>query len=281
MIRQRVSFAVAGALVAGTALTVGLAGPASAAATAYDPNFTPASGDLVGVGSDTIEIALDYLAKGADGAAGFNAGTAGFKIASFAAAGDPATVTLRSGSAAIARSTINGSGSGKSKLYGTGNNADVNFARSSSTLSAAEISAGLQQYPFAVDGLKLAVSATVPSNAPETISPADLVRIYSGAVTNWSQLGGTPRCHQAVRPADDIGHVLVLHLTADGRQLRQRRDARGHRGDEPGARRDPHQERPERDRPVLDGTRQEPDQQHQAGEGLQGLPRGLQRGPPG
>lgn len=192
MIRQRVSFAVAGALVAGTAMTVGLAGPASAANTAYDPNFTPAAGDLVGVGSDTIEIALDYLAKGANGVNGFNAGAAGFKIASFAAAGDPATVTLRSGAAAIARSTINGSGSGKAKLYSTGNNPDVNFARSSSSLNAAEISAGLQQYPFAVDGLKLAVSGAATSNAPATISPADMVKIYSGQVTNWSQLGGTP-----------------------------------------------------------------------------------------
>lgn len=216
MIRQRVSFAVAGALVASTALTVGLAGSANAATTAYDPNFTPAAGDLVGVGSDTIEIALDYLAKGSGSVNGFNAGSAGFKIASFAAAGDPATVTLRSGSAAIARSTINGSGSGKAKLYGTGNNPDVNFARSSSSLNAAEVSAGLQQFPFAVDGLKLAVSATVASNAPDTISPADLVRIYSGAVTNWSQLGGTPGVIKPYVPPTTSGtySFFISQLTA-------------------------------------------------------------------
>lgn len=192
MIRQRVSFAVAGAIVASTAMSVGLAGPASAANTAFDPSTTPVAGDLVGVGSDTIEIVLDYLAKGANGTAGFNAGASGFKLASFAAAGDPASVTLRTGSAPVLRSTINGSGSGKSKLYGTGNNTDINFARSSSSLNAAEVTAQLRQYPFAVDGLKLAVSAGVTSNAPATVSPADMVKIYSGAVTNWSQLGGTP-----------------------------------------------------------------------------------------
>lgn len=190
MIRQRVSFAMAGAIVAGTALTVGLAGPASAATTPYDPSFVPGAGDLVGVGSDTIEIALDYLSKGHDGTPGFNSlGTPGFKIASWAAAGDPATVSLREGHPAIARSTINGSGSGKKMLWGTTNNPDVNFARSSSSLSTDEANSQLQQIPFAVDGLKLAVAASA-TNAPATITPAQMVGIYDGSITNWSQIGG-------------------------------------------------------------------------------------------
>ena len=47
MIRQRISLAVAGAVVATTALTAGLALPASATESAYDPGFTSAAGDLV------------------------------------------------------------------------------------------------------------------------------------------------------------------------------------------------------------------------------------------
>ncbi len=189
MIRQRVSLAVAGAFVASAALTAGLASPASAVDTPYDPAFVPASGDLVGVGSDTIEIALDYLTKGHSTDLGFN-NTVGntFDVASWAAAGTPATISLREGHPAITRP--NGSGAGKALLYGAGNNTDVNFARSSSSLNAAEVSAGLQQFPFAVDGLKLAVDAT-STNAPATITPAQLVQIYSGAVTNWDQIGGS------------------------------------------------------------------------------------------
>lgn len=187
MIRQRVSLAVAGAVVATTALTAGLAAPASAAISTspYDPGFTPNAGDLVGVGSDTIEIALDNIAKGITGTAGYNASHADGRIASFAAA--PAgEIVLRDGSTAITRP--NGSGAGKSLLHGASNNADVSFARSSSSLNATEVSDGLQQIPFAVDGLKLAVSST--TNAPAVITPDQMVKIYSGTITNWNQIGG-------------------------------------------------------------------------------------------
>ena len=67
MIRQRVSLAVAGAFVASSAFTLGIVSPASAAATPYDPTFAPTTGDLVGVGSDTSEIVLDYLTTQLDG----------------------------------------------------------------------------------------------------------------------------------------------------------------------------------------------------------------------
>lgn len=215
MIRKRVSFAVAGAIVASSALSVGLAAPASAADTQFDPGFVPAAGDLVGVGSDTIEIALDHLAKGANGTAGFNASGAGYKVASFAAAGTPTDVVLRSGSASIPRSTINGSGAGKNKLYGAGNNTDVSFARSSSSLNPTEVSAGLQQFPFAVDGLKLGVSATA-TNAPATITPSQLVAIYSGAVTNWSEIGGQPGLIKPYVPQAGSGTLsfFTAQLTA-------------------------------------------------------------------
>jgi hypothetical protein len=186
MIRQRVSLAVAGAVVASAGLTAGLATSASAAPTIYDPTFTPTAGDLAGAGSDTSEIVLDYLTKGHNGIDGFNAGKTTGRVASFAAGTDPATVSLKGG-AAITRP--NGSGAGKTLLYGSNNNAELDFARSSSTLSAAEISGNLQQAAFAVDGLRLAVS-TAGTNAPATISGATLVKIYDGTYKKWSDVPG-------------------------------------------------------------------------------------------
>ncbi len=187
MIRQRVSLAVAGAVVASAGLTAGLATSASAAPTIYDPSFTPTTGDLAGAGSDTSEIALDYLTKGHNGIEGFNADKSTGRIASFAAGSDPATVVLKSGSAAITRP--NGSGAGKTLLRKATNNADLDFARSSSGLSTAEIADDLQQSPFAVDGLKLAASAS-STNAPASISNSDMVGIYQGTITKWNQLAG-------------------------------------------------------------------------------------------
>jgi hypothetical protein len=181
MIRQRVSLAVVGAVVAGTALSTGLVSPAMAAST-YDPGFTPSSTDLVGVGSDTIEIVMHDVANAYNATAAASTG----RIASFAAA-PKENITIRDG---VSIERPNGSGSGKNALYGTTNQAGVSFARSSSTLSAAEISAGLRQYAFAVDGLRLAVSNATATHAPSTITAADMVNIYNGTYKTWGQIPG-------------------------------------------------------------------------------------------
>ena len=152
--------------------------PASA-----DPSFTPTAADVIGVGSDTSQDALTYLADGRDGVAGYNAGRSTGRLASYNATGG-GNITLPSGS--IARP--NGSGAGKKLLYGSGNNTDVDFARSSSAIDATEKSAGLFAFPFAKDTLALATAKT--TNAPASISAADMVKIYNGTVTDWSQLGG-------------------------------------------------------------------------------------------
>lgn len=184
MKRSKVSI-LGGALLAG-ALAITLATPAAA-----DP--TPQPKDVVGVGSDTSQFAVNYLADGVTSGGSFNPGfnstASGARLFSFDAlkADGPATIVLKAGTAAINRP--NGSTAGKNTLYGSGNNASVNFARSSSGPNAAQNAAGLWHVPFAVDGLKLAVATT--SNAPASISPAQLVQIYSGAVTNWNQIGGS------------------------------------------------------------------------------------------
>ncbi len=169
------------------AASLSLAAPAVA-----DPaaGYAPASSDVIGVGSDTSEFALAYLADGASGTPGYNATNPANKLVSWnaiAPAGAPTTINLPGNPAAT---RPNGSGAGKKTLYGAGNVPEIDFARSSAALDATEKQAGLQAFPFAKDSLALATAKT--SNAPATISAADMVRIYSGTVTNWSQLGGAP-----------------------------------------------------------------------------------------
>lgn len=171
---------VIAAAVAGS--VVGLtAGPASAAE-ADDPGFTPVAGDLIGVGSDTSQHTLHLLGQG------WNAQTPApsFRVASFAALGG-GKIALPSGEI----NRPNGSGAGKGLLYGANNNTDVDFARSSSGPSTTEVQAGLQFFPFALDTLTMAVSNSVPSNAPTSLTPAQIVGIYKGEITNWTAVGGT------------------------------------------------------------------------------------------
>ncbi|WP_110206699.1 Ig-like domain repeat protein [Nocardioides daejeonensis] len=162
---------------------------AAAPAASADPTFVPQSTDLVGVGSDTSQFALGYLADGhtVNGVAvpGYNAGKSTNRLVSFDATGG-GNVTLVQGATPITRP--NGSGAGKGRLYGTANDADVDYARSSSALNSAEKEAGLQAFPFAVDVLEMAIAKG--SNAPASVSEADLLKIYTGQVTNWSQIGG-------------------------------------------------------------------------------------------
>jgi len=148
------------------------------------PGYVPASSDVIGVGSDTSEFALNYLADGFNGTPGYNGSNPANKLVSWNATGS-ATIAIPSGTTA----RPNGSGAGKGRLYGANEVADVDFARSSSPLNAAEKQAGLQAFPFAQDSLALATAKA--TNAPTSISPADMVRIYRGDVTNWSQLGGS------------------------------------------------------------------------------------------
>ena len=173
--------------VAVLAASLSLAAPALADPTA---GYAPADSDVIGVGSDTSEFALNYLADGNGGVLGYNATGPANKLVSWNAlppAGAAATINLP-GNAAATRP--NGSGQGKAALYGAGNVVQIDFARSSSALSAAEVSADLYAFPFALD--ELALSTTKTSNAPATLTIQDAVKIYNGQVTNWSELGGQP-----------------------------------------------------------------------------------------
>ncbi len=196
MKRNRVSALTAGvAVVVGSALT-SVAPAVAADANPYDPTFVPAASDVVGVGSDTTQIVTHDIARA------YNQGRATGRLASFAADGAPATVTLRAGAAAITRP--NGSGAGKKLLFGTDNDPNVSFARSSSSLSDAEIAGGLKQAAFAVDGLQMAVNAG-STNAPASLTIAQILGIYKGDYTNWSQVGGKPGTIKALIPQSGSG----------------------------------------------------------------------------
>ena len=185
------------------------AGAAHAAVTVDpdDTTFTPTTSDIIGVGSDTSQNALFRLAGAYNGTSPAPAN----RLASFAATSAGEIVLP---SATIARP--NGSGAGKALLYGAGNNTDVDFARSSSALNSNEVAANLQAFPFALDTLKLAVSNQVPSNAPTTITPAQMVQIYDGTVTDWSAIGGTAGTIKPMIPQSGSGtrSFFVSQLTA-------------------------------------------------------------------
>ena len=182
-------------LLAGVATTSIMATALAVAAPAQaDPPFVPDADDIVGVDSDTSMGALSYLAEGNAGVAGYNASAPARRLVSFdaktfAADGvtqtNSTTVVLRDGSAAITRP--NGSTEGKNLLR-TGGNPDVNFARSSSSISSAEASDGLVGFPFAKDTLAMATATT--SNAPAALTEAQIVDIYEGELTNWATIGG-------------------------------------------------------------------------------------------
>lgn len=195
------------AAVASTSLvaaSLALATPAQA-----DPTFVPVEADIVGVGSDTTMYALSYLADGHNGVPGFNEGKSTGRLVSFDAnilnsAGvqtNSTTVVLKAGAAPVTRP--NGSGNGKKTLYGAGNLPDVDFARSSSSLSADETNAGLFQFPFAKDTMALATAKT--TNAPASLTGAQMLQIFKGEVTNWSEVGGTPGVIEVLLPQAGSG----------------------------------------------------------------------------
>ncbi|WP_180936054.1 substrate-binding domain-containing protein [Nocardioides ungokensis] len=176
-----------------TALSLVTLAPASAVyrTDPDDTAFTATAADLIGAGSDTTQHAVKLLADA------WNADSSHtFKVATYAATegGAPkqadATIPLPGGTEAT---RPNGSGDGKSRLYGTGNVPQIDFARSSDALSTTETDNGLKAFPFALDTVVMAVSNSTPSHAPASITVNDLVKIYEcqAGATDWSDFGGT------------------------------------------------------------------------------------------
>jgi ABC-type phosphate transport system substrate-binding protein len=142
-----------------------------------DPGFTPDNDDIVLVGSDTTELALNDLAALYNG----RTPTPAKRLASFDATGTP-QITLRSGQTPINRP--NGSGAGISALC---TNASVSSARSSRGPVATDC-ANLAFLPFATDSLRW-MGNTGITGVP-SLTDAQLTSIYNCTTTNWNQVGG-------------------------------------------------------------------------------------------
>lgn len=176
----------AGALTA-LALTATLALTTTAADA--EPAFVPATADLVGVGGGESQEALTLLAEGDGTTPGWNDTHAASRIASFDAVGDGLTPQIKLNEAHLPINRPTDSAAGNALLYGDHNDTDVDFVRSVTALSEDETSASLRMVPFAKDGLAPVYSATA-TNVPGRILGDELVQIYKGEVTDWSELGG-------------------------------------------------------------------------------------------
>lgn len=162
------------------ASVIGLTSVAASAATDPDDSpGTPVAANLIGVGSDTSQGVMRALADAYGQTSAASAGP----LFTYAATGG-GQIALPNG--AIDRP--NGSGAGKGRLYGANNNADIDFARSSSAQSADETNANLRSFPYALD--TLATVTATSSNAPASLTLAQIVSIYKGDYTNWNQVGG-------------------------------------------------------------------------------------------
>lgn len=147
-------------------------GPAAA-----DPSVTPASTDIVSVGSDTIQSFDNGLS------AAYNATSPASKYYSWDAT--PAgNITPKTGAATIARP--NGSGSGISALN-SNTSATVDIARSSRGPNTGTTDWFI---PFATDAVGW--SAYTGGHAPSNLTSAELKGIYNCTYTTWNSLPTDP-----------------------------------------------------------------------------------------
>ena len=163
--------------------------------------------DLVGIGGDTPQYTLDFLANGdADGDPGFNATGDQRRLVTFDAEPDAngraayygpdegseadllqyPTQVLREGEHPTQRNTS----SGNAILSLENDTSDtINFIFSSSALSSStSYTPALHEYEFGTDSVQLAADTT--TNAPSGLTDADLAGIYEGTYTAWNQIPG-------------------------------------------------------------------------------------------
>jgi ABC-type phosphate transport system substrate-binding protein len=206
------------AAVAAGAVAFGLM---TAGGTAAHADIAPGTGDIVGVGSDTLQYMLDFGADGDfNGNGGYNVGKSQ-RIFSFDATPDAnaragylngssstalkalnPSIVLRAG--AQPRERPNGSGAGITALsFDTAGS--INFARSSSPLSGAQVTAAtgtggvgdLHEVRLAHDSINIATASTGGGSVTHAVplSTDQLKHIYAcdTGFTNWNDtgIGGT------------------------------------------------------------------------------------------
>jgi ABC-type phosphate transport system substrate-binding protein len=194
------SLAAAATLIAGTVTT--------ASASPNDPpkGVTPAAYDIVGVGSNTTEYVMDQLTTGYDATIKKDS-PAHPKVYSYDALPEGANVasptykiTPKAGCATIERP--DGSSAGITALnttqvikYKGDSYACINFARSSRSRKSTDpkdAKGGIVFVAFAKDAITWAVRSKAKggSDAPTSLTLAQLEGIFTCATTNWSKVGG-------------------------------------------------------------------------------------------
>lgn len=172
------------ALAAAATLAVAAVATVSGPALADPPSgTTPSQVDLVGVGSDTTQGVMNHVADAYNAEAwgglthlyGFNATGA-------------ATITPKSGCAEMPRPS--GSSAGISALVADGSTPPcIDYARSSRAKKTDGSEDGLAFFALGRDGVTWVKQAA--SNAPASLTKAQLAGIYNCQLTTWNQVGGT------------------------------------------------------------------------------------------
>jgi ABC-type phosphate transport system substrate-binding protein len=210
----------------GTGLVVIAAALAmTAVPAAADPpgEATPGPTAIVGVGSDTIEYVFDQFSHD------YNASHGGARLYSWDAT-NPTTgaigdvIKFKTGCTGEPRP--DGSGAGLTALStdeggSTAGHPCVDFGRSSSarsTTSPPYAPGGVAYVTLAGDAVTWAANAG--SNAPASLTAAQLNGIYSCSITNWGQVGGRNAPIQAYLPQASSGtrsfFLKAIGVTAPG-----------------------------------------------------------------
>ncbi|HTR69535.1 MAG TPA: substrate-binding domain-containing protein [Mycobacteriales bacterium] len=201
--KATVGLATAGALALALSVTI----PAYA-------DYQPGPSDVVGVGGDTPQYALQFLTDGSATAVdGYNTAGNSYKVVNFNATADangraayaqgstetsPAllnpTDVLRAGTTPIQRTQSSGDAI-KALLADTGSTETINYVASASQPTAAQQTAAanagwgfLHVVQFATDSVQVAAAST--TNAPAGLSAAELLGIYTGTYKHWNDLPG-------------------------------------------------------------------------------------------
>ncbi len=178
-------------------------------------DYAPQPNDIVGVGGDTPQFAVDFVLNGdTSGDLGLNATATVNRVVDFDATADgnarssytdsvttglPSaalnpTDVLRAGTVPVQR--IQSSGAAITALLAdTGSPAKINYVFSASLPTVAQQStAGTNGWTYlhvveiATDSIGVAADTT--TNAPTGLSAVDLVGIYKGTYTTWNQIPG-------------------------------------------------------------------------------------------
>ncbi len=173
-------------------------------------DYAPQPNDVVGVGGDTPQYAVDLLINGdTKGHLGFDESTGVNRVVPFDATADgngrqaytsntttganstllSPTDVLRAGDNPVQR--VQSSGAALNALIADntpGNPETINYVASATAPSPGNgVPGGLDYIKFGTDAIEIAVDSTL-TNAPAGLSATDLANIYDGTWTTWGQV---------------------------------------------------------------------------------------------